>query len=151
MASRKTLNVENLEALGVRRLAELLVDIAEGDAATKRRLRLELTAQRAPETMALEVRKRLIQMARARSFVDWRKIRDLVADLEAQRRAIVDQVAKSNAAEAKGEAIQEVAASERRGRVTHVIHDSVREGSNSNRSNLKVSASAGGGVFSLDP
>ena len=100
MASKNTLNAENLEALGVRRLAELLVDIAEGDAATKRRLRLELTAQRAPETMAAEVRKRLIQIAQARSFVDWRKIRDLVADLEAQRRAVVDQVAKSNAAEA---------------------------------------------------
>ena len=50
--------------------------------------------------MAAEVRKRLTQIARARSFVDWRKVRDLVADLEAQRRAIVDQVAKRNAAEA---------------------------------------------------
>jgi len=42
MASKKTLNAENLEALGAQRLAELLMDIAEGDAATKRRLRLEL-------------------------------------------------------------------------------------------------------------
>lgn len=100
MASKKTLNAENLEALGAQRLAELLMDIAEGDAATKRRLRLALTAQRAPETMAAEVRKRLTQIARARSFADWRKVRDLAADLEAQRRAIVDQVAKSDAAEA---------------------------------------------------
>ncbi len=100
MASKKTLNAENLEALGAQRLAELLMDIAEGDAATKRRLRLELTAQEAPETMAAEVRKRLTQIARARSFADWRKVRDLAADLEAQRRAIIDQVAKSDAAEA---------------------------------------------------
>jgi hypothetical protein len=64
MASKKTLNAENLEALGAQRLAELLMDIAEGNAATKRRLRLELTAQEAPETVAPEVRKRLIQIAR---------------------------------------------------------------------------------------
>lgn len=100
MASKTTLNAENLEALGAQRLAELLMDIAEGDAATKRRLRLELTAQQAPETMAAEVRKRLTQIARARSFADWRKVRDLAADLEAQRCAIIDQVAKGDAAEA---------------------------------------------------
>ena len=100
MASKKTLNAENLEALGAQRLAELLMDIAEGDAATKRRLRLELTAQEAPETVAVEVRKRLTQIARARYFADWRKARDLAADLEAQRRAIVDRVAKSDAPEA---------------------------------------------------
>jgi len=100
MASKKTLNAENLAALGARRLAELLMDIAEGDAATKGRLRLELTAQEAPKTVAAEVRKRLAQIARARSFADWRKVRDLAADLDAQRRAIIDQVAQSNAAEA---------------------------------------------------
>lgn len=100
MASKKTLTAENLEALGAQRLAELLMDIAEGDAAVKRRLRLELAAREAPETVAAEVRKRLAQIARARSFVDWRKVRDLAADLEAQRRAIVDQVARIDPAEA---------------------------------------------------
>jgi Family of unknown function (DUF6880) len=100
MASKTTLNAENLEALGAERLAKLLMDVAEGDAATKRRLRLELTAHAAPETMAAEVRKRLTQIARARSFADWSRVRDLAADLDAQRRAIIDQVAKSDAAEA---------------------------------------------------
>jgi hypothetical protein len=100
MASNKTLNPENLEALGAKHLAELLMDVAEGDAAVKRRLRLALAAKAAPETVAAEVRKRLVQIARARSFVDWRKVRDLATDLEAQRRAIVDQVAKIDATEA---------------------------------------------------
>ncbi len=100
MASKKTLNAENLEALGGQRLAALLMDIAEDDAAVKRRLRLELAAKEAPETVAAEVRKRLGQIARARSFVDWRKVRDLAADLEAQRRAIVDQAARIDPAEA---------------------------------------------------
>lgn len=100
MASKTKLNAENLEALGVQRLAKLLMDIAEGDAATKRRLRLELTAHAAPENMAAEVRKRLTQIARARSFADWSRVRDLAADLDAQRRAIIDQVAKSDVGEA---------------------------------------------------
>lgn len=100
MASKKTLTAKNLEALGAKRLAELLMDIAESDVATKRRLRLELAAKEAPESVAAEVRKRLAQIARARSFVDWRKVRELAADLETQRRTILDRVAKIDAAEA---------------------------------------------------
>ena len=100
MASKTTLNAENLEALGVQRLAQLLMEIADGDGATKRRLRLELTAQEAPEAMAAEVRKRLTQIARSRSFADWRRVRELAVDLEAQHRAIIDKVAKIDAAEA---------------------------------------------------
>jgi hypothetical protein len=100
MTSKKTLNATNLEALGAQRLAELLMDIAEGDAATKRRLRLELTVLVAPKAMAAEVRKRLSQIAGARSFVDRRKMRDFAADLEAQRRAINDHVAARDPGEA---------------------------------------------------
>src|SRR5260221_13690222 len=101
MALKKTtLTPENLEALGARRLAELLVEIAEGDAPIKRRLRLELTARAAPRRVAAEVRKRLALIARTRSFADRRKVRALAADLETQRRTIVDQVAKVDAVEA---------------------------------------------------
>ena len=100
MASKKTLTPENLEALGVQRLAELLVEIAEGDAPIKRRLRLELTARAAPRRVAAEVRKRLALIARTRSFADRRKARARAADLETQRRAIVEQVAKVDAGEA---------------------------------------------------
>jgi len=42
MAKAPTFNTKALEALGAQRLAALLLDIAEGDAAIKRRLRLEL-------------------------------------------------------------------------------------------------------------
>lgn len=56
MASKKTLSAGNLEALGARRLAELLMDVAERDAAIARRLRLELTAEHEPRRVAVEVR-----------------------------------------------------------------------------------------------
>jgi len=100
MASKKTLNTKNLEALGAQRLAELLIEISTGDAAAKRRLRLELAGAESPAEVAKEVRKRLTTIGRARSFVDYQNRRALVDDLETQRRAIVDQVAKADAVEA---------------------------------------------------
>ncbi len=94
MASKKTLNASNLEALGAARLAELLIEISEGNATVKRRLRLELAGAESPAELAREIRKRLATIARSRSFVDWQNRKSLVDDLEAQRRAIADQVAK---------------------------------------------------------
>jgi len=100
MASKKTLNVKNLEALGAARLADLLIDITRGDAAAKRRLRLELTGASGPAEVAREIRKRLNTISRARSFVDWTKRKALVNDLKTQHRAIVDHVADADPHEA---------------------------------------------------
>jgi hypothetical protein len=100
MASKKTLNAKNLEALGADRLAELLIEISTGDATAKRRLRLELAGAAGPVEVAREIRKRLITIARARSFIDWQKRKAFINDLETQRRAIIDQVAKTDPAEA---------------------------------------------------
>jgi hypothetical protein len=99
MASRKTLNAKNLEALGAERLAELLIEISRGNAAAQRRLRLELAGAASPADMAQEIRKRLTAIARSRSFVDWRQRKALVADLETQKQAIA-QVATVDATEA---------------------------------------------------
>lgn len=66
----------------------------------KRRLRLELANAESPSELAKEIRKRLATIARSRSFVDWQNRKSLVNDLETQRRAIADQVAKSMPAEA---------------------------------------------------
>jgi len=96
MVSKKTLTAENLEPLGAKKLAELLVEISEGDAAVRRRLRLELASTRSPDEVAKEVRKRLTTIARSRSFVDWHQIKALAGDLEAQRHAIVNLVAKAD-------------------------------------------------------
>ena len=100
MASKRTLNAANLEALGARRLAELLVGIASGNRAARRRLRLELAAVEGPEALADEIRNRLATIGRARAFLDWRKRRDLAADLEIHRETIAGRVAEADAAEA---------------------------------------------------
>jgi hypothetical protein len=98
--AQKTLNVGNLEALGAARLAELLMEVSEGNAPAKRRLRLALAGAESPAEVAKQVRKRLATIARSRSFVDWQNQKSLVDDLETQRRAIVDQVARHSPAEA---------------------------------------------------
>ena len=99
MASKKTLNAKNLEALGARRLAEVLIEVSLGNAAIQRHVRLELAGAQGPEEVAKEVRKRLTTLARSRTFVDWQNRKALVGDLEAQRRAI-NEVARTNCPEA---------------------------------------------------
>lgn len=99
VASKKTLNKQNLEALGAERLAELLIELSAGNASVKRVIRLELAGAQGPNEVAKEIRKRLTIIARSRSFVDWQNRKGLVHDLEAQRRAIVDQVAEADPAE----------------------------------------------------
>ena len=96
MAAKHTLNVKNLESLGAQRLAELLIEISTGDAAAKRRLRLELASASSSEDLAKEVRKRLISIARSTSFVNWQNRKALVSDLETQHDAITNKIGKEN-------------------------------------------------------
>jgi hypothetical protein len=100
MASKKTLSVKNLEPLGAERLAELLIEISQDNAAAKRRLRLELAGTAGPGELAREIRKRLATIARSRAFIDWHERKHLIQDLNTQLRAIVDQVAEKDPAEA---------------------------------------------------
>ncbi len=93
MASKKTVTLDNLAALGQERLAAILVDLAEGDAEVKRRLRLELAAQAGGDSIAAEIGKRITALRSARSFIDWQKRRDFVRDLDLQRAMIADRVA----------------------------------------------------------
>ncbi|MFN4090360.1 MAG: DUF6880 family protein [Alphaproteobacteria bacterium] len=87
---------KNLASRGAARLAALLMEIASGDAAAKRRLRMELAGQRSPGELAREVGKRLAAIAKARSYVDWQRRKGLVDDLEAQRRAIAGPIAAAD-------------------------------------------------------
>ena len=100
MASKSTLNLRNLQALGAERLAELLIELSTGDAALKRRLRMELAGAHSPAELAREIRKRLASIARSQSFIDWRGVRAMARDLDTQRQAIVGKVAKEDPREA---------------------------------------------------
>ena len=95
MASKKTVTLDNLAALGAERLAAILFELAYSDSEIRRRLRLELAAQTGTDTVATEIGKRLAALRSARSFVDWQQRRDL--DLDLQRTMIVDRVAPARA------------------------------------------------------
>jgi hypothetical protein len=100
MAAKTTLNAKNLEALGAERLAELLIEISTGSAAHKRRLRMELAGNHSSSEVAREVRKRLSSIARAKTFIDWRKVKATKTDLETQRKIIVETIAPHDPVEA---------------------------------------------------
>lgn len=100
MAKKSTLNAKNLEALGAECLARLLMELSAGDAAAKRRLRIELAGAVGPAELAREIRKRLTTITRSKSFIDWHKVQAVANDLENQRRAIIDKVAKADPNEA---------------------------------------------------
>ena len=92
MASKTTLNAKNLETLGTERLAQLLIEISTGDAAAKRKLRLELVGAQSPKEAARAIAKRLTSIANAKSAITWKKRKSLIDDLQTQRRGIIEQV-----------------------------------------------------------
>jgi len=96
---KTTLNAKNLEAPGLQRLAELLIEISAGNAAAKRRLRLEVAGAHSPAELIKVVRKRFTIIARSRSFLDWRGVRSLADDLDTQRHTIVETIAKVDPSE----------------------------------------------------
>lgn len=96
MASKRTLNAQNLEALGAPALAALLIEVSGGNAVIQRRLRLALAAAEGVEGAAQEVRKRLAAIDRATTTVDARKRKALISDLEAQLQAITGTIAAAD-------------------------------------------------------
>ena len=93
MASKKTVNAENLTTLGAPRLAAILLDLAAEQAAVKRRLRLELAGQEGGEQIAAEITKRITSLRNAKSYVHWQRRPEFVRDLDMTRSMIVENVA----------------------------------------------------------
>lgn len=100
MVRKRTLNATNLEALGAAVLAELLMEVSSGNALIQRRLRLALASAEGAEGVAQEVRKRLVAIARATTYVDARKRKALLSDLETQHQAITGTISAADPAQA---------------------------------------------------
>ena len=98
--SKKTLNKQNLERLGKEKLAELVMELVQGSAALQRRARMELSAAQGPKEIAADVRKRLASLRRSKSWIDWRKQRALIKDLDGLLDMIENKIAPHNANEA---------------------------------------------------
>ncbi len=84
-APRKAVNAANLAHLGPEALAELLMEVAEGHAAIKRRLKLALLGEVGAADLAAEIDKRIDAIADSRARINWRKFKEFVRDLDAHR------------------------------------------------------------------
>ena len=93
MVAKTTLNAKNLETLGAQRLASLVMEVAEGDAGRKRIARAALLEAAGGSALAGAVSKRLVSLRRAQSWVDYKKRRAFIDDLDRQRALIATQIA----------------------------------------------------------
>jgi hypothetical protein len=89
MAKKTTLNLENLSALGVERLARLVLDASARDAGF---MAAALASANGPEAIAALIDRRLDALERARSFVEWDRARTFASDLSMTVHAIVDEL-----------------------------------------------------------
>lgn len=92
----RALSAEALEQLGARRLAELLMAQAKGDAALARTLRLALAGTDGGGRLATEVEKRLRTIGRSRGFIEWDKVRPLARELDSLRETIAGPLAAAD-------------------------------------------------------
>ena len=89
----KTLNKNNLVALGAETLADLLLESVKGDAARQRCVRMALAANQGPETVAADVRKRFASIRRARSFISRKTQKTLAKELANHTQLIEARIA----------------------------------------------------------
>jgi hypothetical protein len=101
IASLKKVTPENLAALGVERLAEILVTAAEARPDLKRRLRMELAAEQGADHLGPEIDKRLASLETSRGKISWRQRPAFVRDLDGLRVLIVERLAALDGAAAR--------------------------------------------------
>ena len=92
MARKPSLTVEALAALGADKLARLVIDEVERNAAFKKVVSGALAGSKGPKAVVAIVDRRLAALQRARGFVDWDKSRAFAADLGATVQIIVDEL-----------------------------------------------------------
>jgi hypothetical protein len=93
-ASQKKVTAENLVGLGVERLAEILVEVADTRTDLKRRLRMELAAGLGATHLVPEIDKRLGALETSRGNVTWRQKPAFFRDLDALRGLIADRLGR---------------------------------------------------------
>lgn len=92
MARKPSLSTESLIALGAEKLAGLLLEEAEGNAALRKRLNAALAGAEGPEAVAKLIDRRLTALERARAMVGWEKERAFAQDLDAVVASIIQEL-----------------------------------------------------------
>ena len=100
MARRATLTQETLGALGVDKLAKLILDEVQQNAPFKRIITAVLAGAKGPRAVAGIIDRRLASLKRARGYIDWDKRKAFAADLKATVSTIVDELGSADPAAA---------------------------------------------------
>lgn len=113
MAQKTTLSFENLATLGAEKLAELVLDEAQGNPGFKRRVNAALAGKSGPEAVAKLIDRRLAGLERAQSFIDWEKARAFREDLQGLCDSIVKELGPADPAMAVGRLLRFIATHDR--------------------------------------
>lgn len=97
MARQPALNQEALLQLGAEKLAGLVIDAANRDAAFKKLVMASLASAKSPAAVAAIIDKRLAGLDRAKGFVGWEKAKAFTADMAAILAIIVGELAQADA------------------------------------------------------
>jgi hypothetical protein len=96
MATSQPLTAEALVKLGPERLAALLLDAAEHDAALARTLRVAVASQAGATAAAVEIDAEIKRLKRGTSFIDRHRVPDFVRGLSALHDAITGPLADAD-------------------------------------------------------
>jgi len=92
MARKPALNIDVLSALGAQKLARLVLDEAEENAAFRKVVSAALASVKGPEAIAKIVDRRLSALERARSFIEWDKAKAFEKDLSATVKVAAEEL-----------------------------------------------------------
>lgn len=96
MARKPALSIETLTPLGVEKLASLVVEEAERNAAFRKLVKAALAGAKGPEAIAKLIDRRLAALEKARAFIDWEKVRAFRDDIDATLTTIVSELASAS-------------------------------------------------------
>ena len=98
MVRKAALSLETLVPLGADKLARLVLDEANRNKAFRKLVTAALAAQKGPEAVAKIVDRRLGALEKAKSFIDWDRIRNFRDDLSATVAVMTGELADSSPA-----------------------------------------------------
>ncbi len=90
MVAKRKLTIETLSKLGRRKLAELLIAEAAGNHQLTQTLNLTISAEEGPAALEASLGTRLATLAKSRSMLSYDEGRELIAELDGLRTAIVE-------------------------------------------------------------
>ncbi len=90
MVAKRKLTIESLSKLGRRKLAELLIAEAARNHQLTQTLNLVISAEEGPAALGASLGTRLAMLAKSRSMLSYDEGRELIAELDGLRTAIVE-------------------------------------------------------------